>query len=96
MRPLTILIGIVMGSTASLAVGLILTWVVLLFLPEHADRFAAERAPLLQATALFAVAAAASAASFYGELRLRPWRLAAHGSMAAMLALAVWVYWPRP
>jgi hypothetical protein len=32
MRPLTVVIGIIMGSAVSLAVGLALTWVVLLFM----------------------------------------------------------------
>ncbi len=52
MRPLAMLIGIVMGSTLSIFVSLTLTAIVLLFLPEYADRFAEERGPLLQAIAL--------------------------------------------
>lgn len=95
MRPLAVLIGIVMGSAVSLAVGLLLTWTVLLFMPEHAERFAGEQAPLMKAIALFGVMAAISAASFYAELRLRPWRHVAHASTLAMLGVAVWTYWPR-
>ena len=95
MRPLAVLIGIVMGSAVSLAVGLTLTWIVLLFLPEHAERFAAEQGPLLRAMALFGALAAVAGASFYAELRLRPGALTAHAAMLAMLGVAVWVYWPR-
>ena len=95
MRPLAVLIGIILGSAVSLAIGLAMTWVVLLFLPEHADAFAAERGPLLQAITLFSLTSATAAASFYAELRGRPWRLIAHASMTAMLGLTVWVYWPR-
>ena len=40
MRPLTLLLGIVMGSTVSLAVGLLGTWIIILFLPQQAARFA--------------------------------------------------------
>ncbi len=83
-----------MGSTVSLAFGLIMTWVVILFLPQHADRFAPEQAPLLQAIGIFTVLAAASAASFYGDLRTRAWRLAAHAATLVLLAATVWVYWP--
>ena len=95
MRPLAVLIGIVMGSAVSLAVGLLLTWVTLLFLPEYALQLAQERAPLAQAISIFALISAAAGASFYGEVRLRRWRVAAHGVTLALLAGAVWVYWPR-
>ena len=95
MRPLAVLIGIVMGSTVSLAVGLALTWVVFLFMPEHADRLAAEKAPLLKAILLFTVLSAAAAASFYGEMRERRWRFPAMAVMVAVLGVAVWTYWPR-
>ena len=95
MRPLTILLGIIMGSTVSLSVGLIGTWIVILLLPREAARFAPEQAPLLQAIALFTALAAASAFSFYGDLRSRRWRLAAHALSAALLAVTIWVYWPK-
>ncbi len=84
-----------MGSAFSLALGLTLTWIVLLFMPEHAERFAGEQEPLAQAIAIFGVMTAAAATSFYGEIKLRPWRRAAHASTLAMLALAAWAYWPR-
>jgi hypothetical protein len=95
MRPLAVLLGIVMGSTVSMAVGLLLTWVVFLFMPQHADRLAAEKAPLLKAILLFTLLAAAAAASFYGEIRGRRWRLQAMAVMVALLGVAVWAYWPR-
>lgn len=94
MRPLTILLGIAMGSTVSLAVGLTLTWIVILFLPREADRFAPERVPLLQAMAIFTALAAATAASFYADLRSRGWRRLAHGLTVALLAVTLWMYWP--
>jgi ABC-type antimicrobial peptide transport system permease subunit len=94
MRPLTILLGIVMGSTVSLAVGLIGTWIVIFFLPKDAERFAPEHAALLQAIALFTALAAASAFSFYGNLRVRTWRLAAHAASLLLLATTRWIYWP--
>jgi hypothetical protein len=95
MRPLAALIAIVMGSTVALAVGLGMTLVVFLFLPEHADRLAAERGPLLQAVLIFTGIAAAAGGSFYAELRKLHWRLPAHGLMVALLGVAVWIYWPR-
>jgi len=83
-----------MGSTVSLAVGLVMTWVVILFLPRDAERFAPEQAPLLQAIGIFTALAAAAAASFYGDLRSRAWRLAAHGLTVLLLGATIWVYWP--
>ncbi|MFL6599970.1 MAG: hypothetical protein ACJ8R9_01420 [Steroidobacteraceae bacterium] len=94
MRPLTILLGIVMGSTVSLAIGLLGTWIVILFLPQEADRFAPEHAALLQAIAIFVALAAASAFSFYGDLRSRGWRVGAHAISLLLVATTIWVYWP--
>ena len=95
MRPLTALLGILMGSAVALATGLIMTWTVILFLPADEARFAPEHGALLRAIAVFTLFAAASAGSFYGELRTRSWRPAAHAAMVLMLALAVWLYWPK-
>jgi len=95
MRPLAVLIGIVMGSAVSLAVGLALTWVTLMFLPEYAAQLTQERAPLAQAIGVFTLISAASGLSFYGELRAVRWRHAAHAVTTAALAGAVWLYWPR-
>jgi hypothetical protein len=83
-----------MGSTVSLAVGLLGTWIVILFLPQEADRFAPEHAALLQAIAIFTALAAASAFSFYGDLRSRTWRLSAHAVSLLLLIATIWVYWP--
>jgi multisubunit Na+/H+ antiporter MnhF subunit len=95
MKPLAVLIGIVMGSAVSLAVGLLMTMIVILLVPEHADRLAAEKAPLVKAILLFTLLSAAAAASFYGEIRLRRWRFPAHVAMVAVLGAAFWMYWPR-
>ena len=95
MRPLTALLGILMGSAVALAVGLIMTWIVILFLPADEARFAPEHAALVRAILVFTVFAAVSAASFYGELRERAWRPFAHLATLAMFGVAVWAYWPR-
>jgi hypothetical protein len=83
-----------MGSTVSIAVGLALTWVVFLLLPEHAERLAAERAPLARAIGLFTLLAVASGASFYGALTGRPWRVAAYAALVALATLVAWIYRP--
>jgi len=95
MRPLAVLIGIIMGSAVALTVGLGLTFIVLLLLPEHADRFYGERGPLAQAVGIFGLIAATGGFSFAGELKLARWRLTAHAILAALLGMAVAMYWPK-
>ena len=95
MRPLVVLLGIVMGSTVSIAVALLMTGVVFLLLPEYGQRLVEERNPLLAACLLSVMLATAAAASFYGELRARSWRFVAHGALLMTLALSVWSYWPK-
>jgi drug/metabolite transporter (DMT)-like permease len=74
MHPKAVLLGIVMGSTVSMAVGLLMTLIVFLALPEHADRLREEFGPLLRYSASSTLLAALAVAAFYGELKLRPWR----------------------
>jgi hypothetical protein len=95
MRPLVVLLGIVMGSTVSIAAALLMTGAVFLLLPGYADRLADERAPLKLACLLSVILAGVATTSFYGELRTRRWRLAAHAGLAVMLVVALWTYWPK-
>jgi hypothetical protein len=95
MRPLAALLGILMGSAVALAAGLLMTWIVILFLPAEQARFAPEHGALVRAVLVFTAFAGITAASFYGEQRERRWRVAAHAATLAMFALAVWLYWPK-
>ena len=95
MRPLAALLAILTGSAVALASGLLLTWVVILFLPAEQARFAPEHAALVRAVLVFSAFAAVSAGSFYAEQRERRWRLTAHAATLAMFALTVWLYWPE-
>jgi hypothetical protein len=95
MRPLVVLLGIVMGSTVSIAVVVLLIEVVFLLMPGYGERLQDEKGPLLVACLLSVPLAAAGVASFYAELRQRSWKLAAHGALLVMLAFAFWIYWPK-
>jgi hypothetical protein len=95
LRPLVVLLGIVMGSTVSIALALVLTGVVFLLLPEYGARLSEESRPLALACLLSVALAAIAATSFYGELRLRAWRLGAHAALFVSLALVLWTYWPK-
>jgi O-antigen/teichoic acid export membrane protein len=95
MRPLAALLAILAGSAVALATGLILTWIVILFLPAEEARFAPEHAALMRAVLVFSAFALVSCTSFYAQQRERRWRLAAHGTTLIMFAAAVWLYWPK-
>ncbi len=95
MRPLAALLAIVAGSAIALASGLLLTWIVILFLPADEARFAPEHAALVRAIIIFTAFAATTSASFYAQQRERSWRLAAHAASLVMFAVAVWLYWPK-
>ena len=95
MRPLVVLLGIVMGSTVSIALGLLMTGAVFLLLHDSDSRLADESRPLAVTCLVSVILAAVAAASFYSELRTRRWRFLAHGALAVLLAFAVWSYWPQ-
>jgi hypothetical protein len=96
MRPLAVLIGIIMGSAFALFAGLALTWITLLFVPsDEAGELFGERTTLGVAIAVFAALSLVAGISFYGQLRERRWRPAAHVAMTACLVAAVWLYWPK-
>jgi hypothetical protein len=95
MRPLAALLAIVAGSAIALASGLLLTWIVILFLPADEARFAPEHAALVRAIIIFTAFAATTSTSFYAQQRERSWRLAAHAASLVMFAVAVWLYWPK-
>src|SRR5882724_11697413 len=95
MRPFTVLIGIVLGSAASITFGLgavlIVFWVLA---GEHPD-LSHELPRLVARLTAFAVLTAASAGSFLGQVKARPWRGWAHLATAVCLGGVVLLYWPR-
>lgn len=95
MRPLAVLLGIVMGSTVSVAMGLAMTLVVFLFVPEYSARVDAEFAPLLQSLGVTVLLAVAAVASFYGELRSSRWRRGAQAALVVLLVTVALTALPR-
>jgi hypothetical protein len=95
MRPLTVLIGIVLGSAASITFGLGAVLIVFCVLAgEHPD-LSHELPQLVGSFIGFALLTAASAGSFLGQVRAHPWRGWAHLATAACLCALVLLYWPR-
>src|SRR3974377_230483 len=95
MRPFTVLIGIVLGSAASITFGLgavlVVFWVLM---GEHPD-LSREMPRLAGSLAAFTALAAARPASFRGQAKLRPWRGWAHAATAICLCALGLLYWPR-
>jgi hypothetical protein len=95
MRPFTVLIGIVLGSAASITFGLGAVLIVFCVLRgEHPD-LSRELPQLAGSLAAFAVLTAASAGSFLGQAQVRPWRGWAHAATIICLFCVVLLYWPH-
>lgn len=95
MRPLAVLLGIVMGSTVSIALCLAMTLVVFLLIPEFASRIGDEFPPLLRTLVGSSALAGLAALSFYAEVRDTRWRRLAHAALVLALGATVAVAWPR-
>jgi hypothetical protein len=93
-KPLTVLLGIVLGSAVALAVALAMTGVVFMLLPEYSVRLQGEKPPLLLALAWSWSLALVAGASFIGELRGRAWRRPAQVLLLLLLAVLAWRHWP--
>ena len=92
-RPLTVLTGIVLGSSAATTFGLGATLVVFLVLRGEVPEYRAELPLLARYLAVFVGLTALAGFSFIGLARHRPWRwwsqLAMWGTLATLAAL----YW---
>jgi hypothetical protein len=95
MRPLTVLIGIVLGSAASITFGLSAVLIVFCVLRGEHPELGRELTQLLGSLIVFGILTAASAYSFLGQARLRPWRGWAHAATLAGLCGVILLYWPR-
>jgi hypothetical protein len=95
MRPFTVLIGIVMGSAASITFGLIAVLIVFGFLAGRHPDLSRELPQLLLSLSAFGALTAASAGSFVGQAKERSWRGWAHAGTFCCLAAVLLLYWPR-
>ena len=78
MRPFTVLIGIVLGSAASITFGLGAVLIVFCVLAARHPDLTRELPRLTLSLLAFAVLTAASAGSFFGQVKGRRWRAWAH------------------
>ncbi len=95
MRPFTVLIGIIMGSAASITFGLASVLVVFCILAGKHPDLSHELPQLILSLLVFGVLTATSAGSFVGQAKGRSWRGWAHAGTVIWLAAVVLLYWPR-
>jgi hypothetical protein len=92
-RPLTVLTGIVLGSSAATTFGLAATLVVFLVLGDEHPQFRSERPLLAVYLGIFVGLTALAGASFIGLAKARPWRRWAQAALWGTLCLLAAVYW---
>jgi uncharacterized transporter YbjL len=95
MRPFTVLIGILLGSSASISFGLAGVLIVFSVLAREHPELSREMPQLIGSLAAFVVLTTVSAGSFLGQAQSRPWRGWAHLATAICLCGVVLLYWPR-
>ncbi|CAN5322294.1 hypothetical protein BH24PSE2_BH24PSE2_00970 [soil metagenome] len=94
MSPLVFLTGILLGSAASIALGLlVVTFIFLLFAGEY-PRLANELRPLIVSVVLFGSMTVLCGLGFIGVVRRRRWRWFAQAAMWGGLLFVGWYYWP--
>jgi hypothetical protein len=93
LRPLTVLTGIVLGSSAATTFGLGATLIVFLVLSGETPRFREELPLLAVYLAIFVGLTALAGVSFIAQARQRPWRRWAQAAMWGALAALAAVYW---
>ncbi|MEQ1800356.1 MAG: hypothetical protein ABL989_00390 [Gammaproteobacteria bacterium] len=94
MQPLTVVLGIVLGSVFSIAFGLAIVWLIFGLRQGEDSRFALELPELARATVLFSLVTVVSAFAFLGSLRATTWRLWPLLVLIVGLAGIGFYYWP--
>jgi hypothetical protein len=95
MRPFTVLIGIVLGTAASITFSLGAVLIVFGVLAGRHPDLSRELPRLLLSLMAFGALTAASAGSFLGQAKGRPWRPWAHAATLGALSVIVFIYWPH-
>ena len=94
MRPLTVITGIMLGSSLSIAFSLGAVLIIFSIVGGEHPRLEREFGPLLTSFGMFSVMTAVSAASFYTLVKHLPGRWIAQALMwVGLVAIGIY-YWP--
>lgn len=94
MQPLTVITGILLGTSTAIAVGLAAVLLIFFLLADEYGRLQAEFRPLLLSTTIFICMTAICAMSFLGLVRQARWRWPMQAAMWIALAGVVLYYLP--
>lgn len=94
MQPLTVLIGIVLGSVFSIAFSLGMVLLVFGLREGQSVRYGLEIPELIRAVALFSLLTVISVPAFIGSLRAASWRYWPMLALVAGLVGVGFYYWP--
>jgi hypothetical protein len=94
MRPLTVINGILLGSSFSISFSLAAVMVIFLILVDDYPRLSHEIRPLFGSFAIFTVMTAITGLSFYALLKDHPARWPLQVAMWACLVATGLYYWP--
>jgi hypothetical protein len=94
MRPLTVITGIMLGSSLSIAFSLAAVLIIFTVLGDDYPRLDHEFRPLLASFSIFTAMTIISAASFYALVKHHPGRWAGQVLMWAGFAATGYYYWP--
>jgi hypothetical protein len=94
MQPLTVVTGILLGSSAAIAAGLAVVVLIFFLLSSEHPRLGAEIGILLANTGIFLAMTVICAASFISLVKQRRWWWLPQAGMWAGLALVVLYYLP--
>lgn len=94
MHPLTVVTGILLGSAASIAVGLVVVLFMFFLLSDEHPQVAGEMAALVTNAGLFFAMTVICAASFIGLVKERRWWWLPQVGMWAGVVLLVFYYLP--
>lgn len=94
MKPLTIITGIVLGSAASITLGLCVVLLIFALTGLDQPRISDEFGPLAASVGWFALLTAVSAGSFVALIRAHRLQLLAQVAMWATLVVVGYQFWP--
>ena len=94
MQPLAIITGILLGTSAAIAIGLSVVLMLFFILADDHPRLASEFGALATSTFIFVLLTTLCATSFFATVRNTSWRLIAQACMWVGLTSVVLYYLP--